>query len=107
MNAVTHVRDLLAQPRVVGHSQRLHGGDQILADELAGPGHQLRHGLAVAHAEHLEHAGICLRRAQQPVLDVGLDALADRAGEPEPGPRLRIEDQGSRLAEGANLRSST
>src|ERR1043165_5181589 len=74
---------LPAQTRIVGQAQRLHGGDEILADEFPGPRYELRHRLSVAHAEHLDHARVGLRFPQQPVLDVRLENWANRPGKPE------------------------
>ena len=66
---------------------------RYLPDELAGPGHQLRDGLAVAQAEHLEHAGIGLGRAQEPVLHVGLDSVTDWPLELKPRSGHGVEDE--------------
>ena len=49
--------------------------------------------MAVAHAEHFEHAGVGLRRAQQPIVEVGVDALADRAIEFKTRVRHGVKDQ--------------
>ena len=85
------VGHLHEQPWVVAHPQSLHGGDEVLADELPGPRHELWDRLAVAHLEHLQDARIRLGRSQEPVVDIGFDALAHRAGKPEPAVRQRIE----------------
>ena len=88
------VGHLHEQPRIVAHPQSLHGGDEIFADELPGPRHELRDRLAVAHLEHLQDARIRLGHAQEPVVYIGFDPLAHRAGKPEPAVRQRIELDG-------------
>ncbi len=69
-------------PRVTGHAPRLHRANEVFSRELARPGHNLRVGpVAVAAAEHVEQARVLAGRAQQPVFDVCLQALADNAFE--------------------------
>ena len=77
--------DFGAEARVVRHAERLDRGEEIFADEFAGPGDELGRGRAVADAEHFEHARVRERGAQEPLVDICIDAVADRAGEGEVG----------------------
>ena len=88
-----HVGHLRNQARIIGHPQGLNGGNEIFAEEFSRPRHELRYWLAIAQAEHLDHARVRLGRAQQPVVLVGFDALADWTREFEMRARERIELQ--------------
>ena len=87
------VLERLLELRIAGHGHRLHARDEVLAHELAGPGHQVGLAAGVAPGEHVEQAGVILGGDDQPVLHVGLDPAADEAVQLERGPRDAVERQ--------------
>ena len=78
-----HIGDLLSQPGILRHSQRLHRRNKIFAGELARPRNNLRRRFAIPDPKHFEHAGIRLRRTQQPLVNIGSDAFSDDLAELE------------------------
>lgn len=61
------------------HAHGLDGGDEVFADEFTRPRDEVGCGLTIAKFEHCEHAWIGSGSGNEPVVDVGLESIADPA----------------------------
>ena len=99
-----HVGQRRLQLGIIRHPQGLDAGDQVLAHELARPGHQIRRLAGIPLGEHVEQTGIVLRSDGQPLIDVRLDPLAGQPAQLELGSRNTVQRE---LADGFRRRFSS